>query len=227
MYENVGELGATYLRNKRSEELAKVETEIFKLEQKLEWRRKRETADLAVLEYWWAKATQIRDKESIEKKGLEYKNIELGGGMGFSGKGSFSGYTISGVTSKACSIDGVKYQKMGEHPMGRVLIKAFELCLKKNRDYATQEDIFANFRESTDMGVLCSAGVGTRLGDKWKRFKKGVRTGWKMEVKDEGMEQTVLDIINYSAIYYCLYIEECRDKMTEDTPSPKQKPGAY
>ena len=104
--------------------------------------------------------------------------------------------------------------KMKDHPMGQVLIKAFELCLKKNKDYATQADIFSNFRESKERGVEWSAGVATRLGDKWKRFKKGVRTGWDMDVKDEGMEDTILDIINYASIYYCLYLEERKAKAT-------------
>ena len=101
-----------------------------------------------------------------------------------------------------------KFEKMKNHPMGQVLLQAFELCLRKNKDYANDKDIFANFRESEDMGVKCSKGVAVRLGDKWMRFKKGVHNDWDMAVKDEGEVDTILDIINYASIYHCLYLEE-------------------
>jgi len=194
--------GEGYSGKNKSDELAKVERIILELEQLLEVGPERETADLAFLEYWKVRATQIRDKESIEKP-FSMKNTTFGSGGGILMDGKVSPLTPHG--REMC-------QKMVDHPMGQVLIKAFELCLKKNKDYATQEDIFANFRETEDMGSRPSRGVAHRLSDKWMRFKKGVRTNWDMEVKGENMEDTILDIINYVSIYHCLYIQECVDQ---------------
>jgi hypothetical protein len=98
--------------------------------------------------------------------------------------------------------------EMRNHPMGAILLKAFELALKKNADYAHSADVFANFKEASSMGVPPSVGVAIRLSDKWMRFKKGVRTNWDMDVKDEGMTDTTLDIINYAAIYQALKTAE-------------------
>jgi hypothetical protein len=96
--------------------------------------------------------------------------------------------------------------------MGAIMLDAFELCLKKNADYATGDDVFANFRECEDMGTSASRGVSTRMSDKWMRFKKGVRTDWEMSVASEGMKDTMMDIINYACIYYCLKAEETDKK---------------
>jgi len=93
---------------------------------------------------------------------------------------------------------------MREHPMGKVLIEAFVLALRKNKDYGLPEEIFANFMGSGRMGVKPSIGCAVRGGDKWTRFEKGVDTDWDMSVKEEGMVDTVLDIINYMCIYRCL-----------------------
>ena len=106
----------------------------------------------------------------------------------------------------------ITIELMKGHPMGAIMLEAFELCLKKNSDYATSDDVFANFRECQDMGTPASVGVSTRLSDKWMRFKKGVRTNWIMSVSSEGMKDTMLDIINYACIYYCLKTEETEKK---------------
>lgn len=100
--------------------------------------------------------------------------------------------------------------QMENHPMGAILLEAFELCLKKNDDYATKDDIFANFMLASTLDITPSVGVAVRLSDKWQRFTKGVRTNWDMSIKDEKVKDTMIDIINYSAIYYCLYMKENR-----------------
>ena len=100
--------------------------------------------------------------------------------------------------------------QMENHPMGAVLLEAFELCLKKNDDYATKDDIFANFMLASTLDITPSVGVAVRLSDKWQRFTKGVRSNWNMSIKDEKVKDTIIDIINYSAIYYCLYIKETK-----------------
>ena len=103
---------------------------------------------------------------------------------------------------------GVTIETMSEHPMGKVMLEAFELCLTKNADYGSNTDTFANFRESEEVGTLPSKGCAIRAGDKWRRFRKGVRTDWDMSVGTEGMCDTIWDLINYMCIYKALYLEE-------------------
>ena len=113
----------------------------------------------------------------------------------------------SKLVKKDVQQDDLRTQ-MENHPMGAVLLEAFELCLKKNDDYATKDDIFANFMLASTLDITPSVGVAVRLSDKWQRFTKGVRSNWNMSIKDEKVKDTIIDIINYSAIYYCLYIKE-------------------
>jgi len=204
--------GPGYLGKNRSDELAKTEREILNLESILSTAPERENFAIAKLEYLKAWAEELRTKEDLEALTKKTKENWIPKDPPKVQPG-YVKYFQNDIKDVNAAI------KMADHPMGRVLIKAFELCLKKNKDYATKEDIFSNFRESVDLGVACSAGVGTRLGDKWKRFKKGVRTGWNMAVESEGMEGTVLDIINYSCIYYCLYTEE---RLAKATKSPRR-----
>jgi len=105
-------------------------------------------------------------------------------------------------------LDSTYLENMRQHPIGAVLLDAYDLALKKNADYATPDNVFANFEQATDLGVLNSRGVAVRLSDKWIRFCKGVRTDWNMAVGQELAKDTCLDIINYSAIYYCILMSE-------------------
>lgn len=77
---------------------------------------------------------------------------------------------------------------------------ARQLSLKKNADYAGWEDPFYNFHDGGELGILI------RLGDKYKRllnFEKRALNDPKheMKVSDEAVEDTVLDLINYSILY--------------------------
>lgn len=84
-----------------------------------------------------------------------------------------------------------------------------ELCEKarllselKNRDYAGNEgrEPFANFQRCAAMGV-CSTEKGflVRLTDKLSRLSSFSESG-EFAVRDESLEDTVLDIINYSVL---------------------------
>ena len=72
--------------------------------------------------------------------------------------------------------------------------KALALMKKKNEDYASGDDPFRNFRQFGRLGIL------VRLSDKLARLRTFEERG-KFSVEDEGVEDTVLDILNYAILY--------------------------
>lgn len=80
-----------------------------------------------------------------------------------------------------------------------------EMCTKmqaitkaKNSDYTgTTDDPFRNFSDSeTYAGVSTERGFLVRMGDKMARVRSFVDKG-TLEVKDEAVEDTLLDLANY------------------------------
>jgi hypothetical protein len=82
--------------------------------------------------------------------------------------------------------------------------EALELSTRKNHDYAGKggEQPFANFERCEAMGI-CTTGQGflVRMTDKLSRLASFEQAG-EFKVKDESVKDTVLDIINYAALYY-------------------------
>ena len=91
-----------------------------------------------------------------------------------------------------------------------LLAKCIDLSQKKNADYTgATDDAFANFRNSEIVGVSVEKGMLVRLMDKISRVKSFIDKG-ELMVKDESVEDTIMDIINYA----CLlggYINETKD----------------
>ena len=77
----------------------------------------------------------------------------------------------------------------------------------KRHDYANKEDVFANFRHSEDAGIPAWKGVCIRIGDKFSRLM-GFAKKEQLQVKDENIKDTLLDLANYSLITLILYEEE-------------------
>lgn len=68
--------------------------------------------------------------------------------------------------------------------------KGLEIIKKKNCDYGADDDCFANFRMFGELGFL------VRMGDKLSRLKTILSRG-SAEVKDESVEDTIIDAANY------------------------------
>lgn len=68
------------------------------------------------------------------------------------------------------------------------------LMEKKNQDYASEADPYANFRMFGTLGIV------VRLGDKIARLKTFAERG-DFKVSDEQLRDTLLDIINYAVLF--------------------------
>ncbi len=70
-----------------------------------------------------------------------------------------------------------------------------DLMTKKNADYANNTDAFANFKRSELVKVPVERGILVRIMDKVSRISNVLDA--EPEVKDESLEQTILDTMNY------------------------------
>lgn len=79
----------------------------------------------------------------------------------------------------------------------------FEECIRlaerKNHDYAGEADALRNFRACEALGICnLETGIVVRLSDKLSRIARLMQA--EAAVKDESIDDTILDAINYLAI---------------------------
>jgi anti-sigma28 factor (negative regulator of flagellin synthesis) len=78
--------------------------------------------------------------------------------------------------------------------------KMREITIRKNADYATSGDAFSNFKLVQQFGVASAEqGFFTRMTDKMSRIASFIEKG-ELQVKDESVEDTLLDLANYSLL---------------------------
>lgn len=81
-----------------------------------------------------------------------------------------------------------------------------DITARKNADYAgSGADAFNNFRHIGNMvqvqGVdMVAVGFLTRMSDKFSRIGSFIAKG-ELQVKDESVEDSLLDLANYSALF--------------------------
>lgn len=80
--------------------------------------------------------------------------------------------------------------------------ETFEECLKilvkKNGDYGADNDPYRNFRFAEQLGIGVEKAIMVRMADKLARVSTLLDK--KASVSDESLEDTLNDLINYSAI---------------------------
>lgn len=84
--------------------------------------------------------------------------------------------------------------------------RGVELIKIKNADYATGHDPFQNFRSASVAGIEPPRAILLRVLDKLARISNLL--GKEAQVKDERIEDTLLDAVNYLAILYALLSDE-------------------
>ena len=77
----------------------------------------------------------------------------------------------------------------------------------KRHDYASTEDVFANFIHCEIAGIPAWKGVAVRISDKFSRIM-GFARKERLEVKDESIKDTLVDMANYALISLILYEED-------------------
>jgi len=83
----------------------------------------------------------------------------------------------------------------------------FELVQKKNQDYATEDDAFANFREFGFQGFV------VRMNDKMQRLINFVKNDNTLAVKGESILDTLSDLRNYCYLAEAFIKEETLNEL--------------
>lgn len=96
-----------------------------------------------------------------------------------------------------------------------ILDRMREIHAAKSHDYAGGTE-FGNFNEAERVGVSGSLGAFIRLQDKYTRCCN-LLNGTKARVKEETIEDTLIDLANYAIIVLCLRKQE-RDEARLDIP---------
>jgi len=76
--------------------------------------------------------------------------------------------------------------------------EGLNLMKLKNADYAGKEDPFKNFRLCEQLGVPLEQGVLVRMSDKLARAGNLLKN--EASVSSESIHDTLIDLMNYSAI---------------------------
>jgi len=91
------------------------------------------------------------------------------------------------------------------HPMFfQVLEELGAMHEKKGSDYGTDDDPLANVRASVDWGVPDWVGTLIRANDKVIRLQAAAKGS---KLKNEGIEDSLLDLASYAIIALVLYRE--------------------
>lgn len=90
--------------------------------------------------------------------------------------------------------------------ISEVFGKGLNIIDAKNDDYANSGDPFQNFRICKLINVPIARGIMVRLMDKIVRISNLLDK--EPSVKDEAIEDTIIDAINYLAILYAWLQEE-------------------
>ena len=98
-----------------------------------------------------------------------------------------------------------------------------ELHSVKQHDYGQGNDPFANIRASQEFGVEPWVGAVIRLNDKVTRLKSFIANG---VLKNESIQDSLLDIAVYALISLILFEEKVRDQIVEHDAANVQAWGA-
>lgn len=107
--------------------------------------------------------------------------------------------------------------KTDEEKFYFLLDKMKEIHDAKRHDYASDEDRFSNLMLSEMAGIPAWKGCLVRMSDKFSRLTEFAKKG-EFEVKDENVEDTFMDMANYSIIGLILYLR-MKDGLKSSEPN--------
>ena len=101
-----------------------------------------------------------------------------------------------------------------------IIYQMADVFSKKSHDYTgADSDPFINLRLSEKMGIDAWKGALVRMGDKFSRLCSFAKKD-TFQVKEESVEDTLVDMANYSLICLILYREKLKDETLKNNAIP-------
>lgn len=95
--------------------------------------------------------------------------------------------------------------KTGSPEFEAVINEVLEMHRRKGADYGTKDDFFANVSATANWGIKPWIGAMVRVSDKVARLQSAAKGS---TLKNEGIEDSLLDIATYAIIAVCLFRRE-------------------
>jgi hypothetical protein len=105
------------------------------------------------------------------------------------------------------------------NPLKPLMEEILALSDRKQIDYGSDSDPFANVRGSEELGIPAWKGACVRLGDKWKRIQQFAKRG---TLANESFEDSLMDAAVYALIALVLYREAASE--TQPFPATDESP---
>lgn len=121
----------------------------------------------------------------------------------------------TGITTDVMPTPKKPSKQYGHPDFYKLLDGMAELHSRKNHDYAGESDPLKNLRSSDRLGLPPFTGVMVRLQDKWSRLESFMTQG-ELLVKDESVEDTLMDNAVYSLLAIILLREAKKADQMED-----------
>jgi hypothetical protein len=106
-----------------------------------------------------------------------------------------------------------------------ILNKMLEIHKAKNADYSADKTLFGNFKEAERIKIPDWKGAFVRLQDKYSRCCNLI-AGNEAQVKEETLEDTLLDLANYAVITLYLRKKKLEAQVIKETPKAPEVPKA-
>ena len=90
----------------------------------------------------------------------------------------------------------------------------------KGHDYAGADDRFFNFRLCESFGLPTWKGIIVRLSDKFSRIMQAAKNDGELQVKDESLYDTCVDLANYALLLYGAYLDGKKGSCFEQYEMP-------
>lgn len=127
---------------------------------------------------------------------------------------------------KDIEFEDIQYAIGETTPFAQLLERMAEIHAAKRHDYASHDDCLGNFREAQRLGISPLQGIMVRLTDKYTRACNVIRRNGNHAVENESLEDTLIDMANYSLLAVLAGREEqdnggnsAAGQMPEDRPA--------
>lgn len=106
--------------------------------------------------------------------------------------------------SKKAIMNALAHQleTQGSPEFEAVVKEVVDMHRRKGADYGTKDDFFANVSASANWGIEPWVGAMMRVSDKVTRLQSAAKGS---TLKNEGIEDSLLDIATYAIIAVCLF----------------------